>query len=131
MKTVFVALAAATPMALGGLLIWWRYGSPLPHSVAAKQVAYQPTWPFENAIAMLLQASQDVGRQMPWRLNDEAPIAHEHGRALFSRCQERKNGAHSSTSTTWPSSPSSASPGNADAFGDADACRRVSRDKLT
>ena len=49
-------LAGATPIALGGLVIFLRYGSPLPHSVAAKQVAYQPTWPFENAAALLLQA---------------------------------------------------------------------------
>jgi hypothetical protein len=41
---------------VGGLIIFVRYGSPLPNSVAAKQVAYQPTWPFENAVALLLQA---------------------------------------------------------------------------
>jgi hypothetical protein len=49
-------LASATPIALGALAIFLRYGNPLPHSVAAKQVAYQPTWPFENAVALLLQA---------------------------------------------------------------------------
>jgi len=49
-------LAGAAPIAIGGLAIFLRYGSPLPHSVAAKQVAYQPTWPFENAVALVLQA---------------------------------------------------------------------------
>jgi hypothetical protein len=37
-------------------VLWLRYGSPLPHSVAAKQVAYTPTWPFENTLALLIQA---------------------------------------------------------------------------
>jgi arabinofuranosyltransferase len=55
-QTWLAALAAATPMAVAGLTIFLRYGSPLPNSVAAKQVAYQPTWPFENAVALLLQA---------------------------------------------------------------------------
>jgi hypothetical protein len=55
-QTWLAALAAATPMAIGGLTFLLRYGSPLPNSVAAKQVAYQPTWPLENAVALLLQA---------------------------------------------------------------------------
>src|SRR5204862_1437774 len=55
-QTWLTALAAATPMALGALTFWLRYGSPLPNSVAAKQVAYLQTWPFENAVALLLQA---------------------------------------------------------------------------
>lgn len=55
-QTVLVALAAATPMAIGGLTFWLGYGSPLPNSVAAKQVAYLQAWPFENAVALLLQA---------------------------------------------------------------------------
>ncbi len=55
-QTWLAALAAATPMAIGGLTFLVRYGSPLPNSVAAKQVAYQPTWPFENAVALLLHA---------------------------------------------------------------------------
>jgi len=55
-QTVLAALAAATPMALGALTFWQRYGSPLPNSVAAKQVAYLQAWPFENAVALLLQA---------------------------------------------------------------------------
>ncbi len=55
-QTALAALAAATPMALGALTFWLRYGSPLPNSVAAKQVAYLQTWPFENAVALLLQA---------------------------------------------------------------------------
>ena len=55
-QTWVVALCGATPIALGGLAIWWRYGSPLPNSVAAKQVAYQAVGPFENAVALLLQA---------------------------------------------------------------------------
>jgi hypothetical protein len=49
-------LAAALPIASGGVAIWTRYGSPLPYSVAAKQVAYQPAWPLENATALLVQA---------------------------------------------------------------------------
>lgn len=55
-QTPLALLAAITPIALGGLAIFLRYGSPLPHSVAAKQVAYQPTWPLENGVALLLQA---------------------------------------------------------------------------
>ncbi|MCA1643948.1 MAG: hypothetical protein LC797_00280 [Chloroflexi bacterium] len=54
--TWLTILAAATPVAIAGVVIFARYGSPLPHSVAAKQVAYEPTWPFENAVALLLQA---------------------------------------------------------------------------
>ena len=49
-------LCAGVPIALaGGLLLKW-YGSPLPHSLAAKQVAYLPGWPLENAAALLIQA---------------------------------------------------------------------------
>ena len=55
-QTLLSAGVAATPMAIAGLTFFWRYGSPLPNSVAAKQVAYQPAWPFENAVALLLQA---------------------------------------------------------------------------
>ena len=55
-QTWLTALAAATPMAFGALTFWLRYGSALPNSVAAKQVAYLQTWPFENAVALLLQA---------------------------------------------------------------------------
>jgi hypothetical protein len=43
-------------MVVGGAVLWLRYGSPLPHSVAAKQVAYTPTWPFENTLALLIHA---------------------------------------------------------------------------
>jgi hypothetical protein len=32
------------------------YGSPLPHSMAAKQAAYRAHWPLENALAMIIQA---------------------------------------------------------------------------
>ncbi len=55
-QTVPIVLAAATPMAIGALTFFVRYGSPLPNSVAAKQVAYLQTWPFENTVALLLQA---------------------------------------------------------------------------
>jgi arabinofuranosyltransferase len=55
-QTLFSAVAAGAPMAVAGLTFLWRYGSPLPNSVAAKQVAYQPAWPFENAVALLVQA---------------------------------------------------------------------------
>jgi hypothetical protein len=49
-------LCAGVPVAFaGGLLLHW-YGSPLPHSMAAKQVAYLPGWPLENAAALLIQA---------------------------------------------------------------------------
>ncbi|MDQ6672053.1 MAG: hypothetical protein M3069_15145 [Chloroflexota bacterium] len=50
------ALAASAPALVAGLFTFWRYGSPLPNSVAAKQVAYQPGWPFENALALLIHA---------------------------------------------------------------------------
>jgi hypothetical protein len=50
------ALAGAAPAVIAGLAILWRYGSPLPNSVTAKQVAYQSAWPFENAVALLIQA---------------------------------------------------------------------------
>ena len=55
-QTWLAALAAASPMAVAGLTFLWRYGSPLPNSVAAKQLAYQPTWPLENTFALLIQA---------------------------------------------------------------------------
>jgi hypothetical protein len=55
-QTPRVVVAAALPVALAGAAIFTHYGSPLPHSVAAKQVAYQPAWPFENAVALLVQA---------------------------------------------------------------------------
>jgi hypothetical protein len=51
-----VALAAAAPMAVAGVTFYLRYGSPLPNSVAAKQVAYVPAWPFENLVALVVQA---------------------------------------------------------------------------
>jgi len=50
------ALAGSAPAVIAGVLIFWRYGSPIPNSVAAKQVAYQQAWPFENATALLVQA---------------------------------------------------------------------------
>ena len=55
-QTLAVVGAAAAPIGLIGLVLLVCYGSPLPHSVAAKQVAYQPAWPFENAAALLMQA---------------------------------------------------------------------------
>jgi hypothetical protein len=50
------SLAAVAPVLLVGALLASRYGSPLPHSLAAKQVAYQGTWPLTNAVALLMQA---------------------------------------------------------------------------
>jgi hypothetical protein len=50
------ALAAALPVAVGGAAIFAGYGSPLPNSVAAKQVAYLPVAPLENAVALVVQA---------------------------------------------------------------------------
>jgi hypothetical protein len=49
-------VAAAVPIGIMGTTLLLRYGSPLPNSVAAKQVAYQPAWPLENAFALLVQA---------------------------------------------------------------------------
>jgi arabinofuranosyltransferase len=48
--------AALLPMLAVGGLLFAVYGSPLPHSVAAKQVAYTPVAPVENLVALLLQA---------------------------------------------------------------------------
>jgi hypothetical protein len=47
---------AATPVLAGGFALALRYGSPLPNSIAAKQVAYQAPAAFENALALLVQA---------------------------------------------------------------------------
>ena len=56
-RLVLPAMAAAgAPVIAGGLVLLARYGSPLPNSVAAKQVAYQAPQPFENAFALLFQA---------------------------------------------------------------------------
>jgi len=55
-QTLRAAVAATVPISIAGAVFLARYGSPLPHSVAAKQVAYRPAWPFENAAALLLQA---------------------------------------------------------------------------
>jgi hypothetical protein len=49
-------LAGVAPALVAGVLILWRYGSPLPNSLAAKQVAYHAAWPLENAFALLIQA---------------------------------------------------------------------------
>jgi hypothetical protein len=49
-------VAAALPIGLMGAGLLMRYGSPLPNSVAAKQVAYQPAGRFDNALALLVQA---------------------------------------------------------------------------
>jgi hypothetical protein len=51
-----IVCAFVAPVAGGALVLLARYGSPLPHSIAAKQVAYQPPPPFENVLALLLQA---------------------------------------------------------------------------
>jgi hypothetical protein len=50
------AMVAATPMAIGGVLLFLAYGSPLPHSIAAKQVAYLPVEPLENLLVLLIHA---------------------------------------------------------------------------
>jgi len=55
-QTWQAVVAAAVPIGLLGGILLVRYGSPLPNSVAAKQVAYQPAWPLENAFALLVQA---------------------------------------------------------------------------
>jgi arabinofuranosyltransferase len=55
-QALLTGLCGLAPSAAAGLTLWWRYGSPLPNSVAAKQVAYQAGWPLENAVALLLQA---------------------------------------------------------------------------
>ena len=55
-QTWQAVLAGAAPVVVAGLTIFWRYGSALPNSVSAKQVAYQSAWPFENAVALLVQA---------------------------------------------------------------------------
>jgi hypothetical protein len=55
-QTPVALLAAGVPIGLAGLTLLGRYGSPLPNSVAAKQVAYLPAWPFENTAALLIQA---------------------------------------------------------------------------
>jgi hypothetical protein len=44
------------PLLAGGLALSAIYGSPLPHSIAAKQIAYRPVWPGENVLALALQA---------------------------------------------------------------------------
>jgi hypothetical protein len=41
---------------VAAVLLVSRYGSPLPHSLAAKQVAYQGAWPLTNAMALVMQA---------------------------------------------------------------------------
>jgi hypothetical protein len=55
-QTLVVAVGAGVPILATGIALMARYGSPLPHSVAAKQVAYLPAWPLENAAALLIQA---------------------------------------------------------------------------
>lgn len=55
-QTVVAMIAAGAPIGVAGAALFARYGSPLPHSVAAKQVAYLPGWPLENAAALLIQA---------------------------------------------------------------------------
>jgi hypothetical protein len=79
-QTWRVALAGVTPMAMGGLALLWRYGSPLPHSVAAKQVAYRPVGPFENPLGLLLQAGLPGGSTF---LVDALPVTATVLLALF------------------------------------------------
>jgi hypothetical protein len=55
-RTLLAVVAAGVPIGIAGLALLTRYGSPLPNSVAAKQVAYLPAWPLENAAALLVQA---------------------------------------------------------------------------
>ena len=49
-------IAAAGPIGAAGLVFFLRYGSPLPHSIAAKSVAYEPAGPFDNLLVLILQA---------------------------------------------------------------------------
>jgi hypothetical protein len=53
---VLSSLTAAAPVGVAAVLLVSRYGSPLPHSLAAKQVAYQGAWPLTNAMALVMQA---------------------------------------------------------------------------
>jgi arabinofuranosyltransferase len=53
---VNAALIAATPMAISGVTLFMLYGSSLPHSIAAKQVAYLPVEPLENLLVLLVHA---------------------------------------------------------------------------
>jgi hypothetical protein len=53
---VVSAAAAAAPVLGAAVVLASRYGSPLPHSLAAKQVAYQGVWPLTNALALVMQA---------------------------------------------------------------------------
>ena len=53
---VVAAMVAASPVLGEGFLLVSQYGSPLPHSLAAKQVAYQGAWPLTNALALVMQA---------------------------------------------------------------------------
>jgi hypothetical protein len=55
-QTVQTMIAAGVPISIAGVALLARYGTPLPHSVAAKQVAYLPAWPLENSAALLIQA---------------------------------------------------------------------------
>ena len=50
------AIVAGVPIVVAGLTLYLWYGSPLPHSMAAKQVAYRPAEPLDNALAFFVQA---------------------------------------------------------------------------
>ena len=51
----------AAPLAVGAAGLWLAYGSPVPSSIAAKQIAYAPPWPGENLAALVLQAAMPAG----------------------------------------------------------------------
>jgi len=46
---------------VGAAGLWLAYGSPVPSSIAAKQIAYAPPWPGENLAALVLQAAMPAG----------------------------------------------------------------------
>lgn len=54
--TLRVAACGLLPMLLAGLLLLLRYGSPVPNSIAAKQVAYRGATPLDNLAAFVVQA---------------------------------------------------------------------------
>src|SRR5262249_26478920 len=56
-----VLSAFVAPVLAGALALVTHYGSPLPNSIAAKQVAYLAPAPYENSVALLLQAGLPGG----------------------------------------------------------------------
>lgn len=56
LAAVRVGAVAVAPLAVGAWLLLRAYGSPIPHSMAAKQIAYVLGSPFDNVLALLFQA---------------------------------------------------------------------------